>query len=235
MTKLLYRDDAYAKSAAARVTAITEAGIELDRTIFYPMGGGQLGDSGRFRLADGRDVSIVDTRKGAAANQVLHLPQPGSLLPEVGAEVSLEIDWERRYRLMRMHTALHLLSAVLVYPVTGGQVSDGKGRLDFDCADQVPDKIAIGEQLTRLIAEDHAVLPRWISDEELASQPALVKTLSVKPPIGQGQVRLIEIVGLDLQACGGTHVARTGEIGTVVVRKIESKGRQNRRVALELG
>lgn len=235
MTKLLFRDDAYAKSATARVVAVSEEGIELDRTIFYPMGGGQLGDSGRFRFADGREVPIVDTRKGTMADQVLHLPGPDTLPPELGAEVALEIDWERRYRLMRMHTALHLLSAVLDYPVTGGQVSDGKGRLDFDCAGQVPDKDAVGEQLSRLIAEDHTVSARWISDEDLVSQPELVKTLSVKPPMGQGLVRLIEIAGLDLQACGGTHVARTGEIGAVVVRKIESKGRQNRRVALELG
>lgn len=234
MTKLLFREDAYAKTATARVLAVSDAGIEFDRTIFYPMGGGQLGDSGRLRLADGREIAILDTRKGEGPDQVLHLVAPGSPLPETGAEVVLEIDWERRHRLMRMHTVLHLLSAVLVYPVTGGQVGDGKGRLDFDCAGEVPDKSEVGARLARLIGEDHAVSARWIRDEELGAQPELVKTLSVKPPMGQGQVRLVEIAGLDVQACGGTHVARTGEIGAIIVRKIESKGRKNRRVVLEL-
>jgi misacylated tRNA(Ala) deacylase len=160
------------------------------------------------------------------------VPEEGARLPAVGDGVSAEIDWERRHRLMRMHTCLHLLSAVLAYPVTGGQVSDGKGRLDFDIPEGGLDKEQIGAELNRLVAEDHAVTTRWISDDELLAQPDLVKTMAVKPPIGYGKVRLIDIEDLDLQPCGGTHVQRTGEIGKIAVRKIEKKGRQNRRVSL---
>jgi misacylated tRNA(Ala) deacylase len=236
MTELLFRDDAYLKSCAATVTAVGPNGIELDRTVFYPTGGGQPGDSGRLVLADGTAVEIVNTVKGEAPDSVLHLPAPGGALPAAGARVSAEIDWARRHRLMRMHTGMHLLSALLPFPVTGGQVGDGKGRLDFDMA-ETPDKEALTEKLNALIAGDHPVRPRWIADDELAANPELVKTMSVKPPMGAGRVRLVEIAGagrpLDLQACGGTHVARTGEIGRLVVRKIESKGRQNRRVILE--
>jgi misacylated tRNA(Ala) deacylase len=231
---LLFRDDAYLRQCEASVLAADERGILLDRTVFYPTGGGQPGDSGSLLLADGRVIAIAEARKGAAPDTVLHVPAPGSALPAPGAKLVASIDWERRHRLMRMHTCLHLLSAVLPYPVTGGQVSDGKGRLDFDIAEMALDKEAIAERLNALIAGDHAVAARWISDEELAASPELVKTMSVRPPVGAGRVRLIEVSGLDLQACGGTHVARTGEIGTVAVRKIESKGRQNRRVALEL-
>ena len=185
-------------------------------------------------LADGRAIAIADARKGDAPETVLHIPAPGSALPAPGSKLVATIDWDRRHRLMRMHTCLHLLSAVLPYPVTGGQVSDGKGRLDFDIAEMALDKDAITERLNALIAEDHVVAARWITDDELAASPELVKTMSVRPPVGAGRVRLIEVSGLDLQACGGAHVARTGEIGAVVVRKIESKGRQNRPVALEL-
>jgi misacylated tRNA(Ala) deacylase len=234
MSGLLFRDDAYLQQCEASVLAADERGILLDHTIFYPTGGGQPGDSGSLQLADGKRLVIVDARKGEVADTVLHIVAPGTMLPAVGVKVIAAIDWARRHRLMRMHTCLHLLSAVLPYPVTGGQVSDGKGRLDFDIADVTLDKDAIAERLNALGAEDHAVGARWITDEELAASPALVKTMSVRPPSGAGRVRLIEVEGLDLQACGGTHVARTGEIGTVLVRKIESKGRQNRRVALEL-
>ena len=233
MSALLFRDDGYLRSCTATVTAVGERGIELDQTVFYPTGGGQPGDSGLLRLADGTMVTIVEARKGDGPDAVLHIPAPGTPLPAVGARVTAEIDWPRRHRLMRMHTCLHLLSAVLPYPVTGGQVSDGKGRLDFDITEAQLDKDAITEKLNQLIAGDHAVRPRWISDAELSASPDLVKTMAVKPPSGAGKVRLVEVEGLDLQACGGTHVARTGEIGRVVVRKIESKGKQNRRVALE--
>ena len=233
MSALLFRDDGYLRSCTATVTAVGDRGIELDQTVFYPTGGGQPGDSGLLRLADGTMVTIVEARKGDGPDAVLHIPAPGMPLPAVGARVTAEIDWPRRHRLMRMHTCLHLLSAVLPYPVTGGQVSDGKGRLDFDITEAQLDKDAITEKLNQLIAGDHAVRPRWISDAELAASPDLVKTMAVKPPSGAGKVRLVEVEGLDLQACGGTHVARTGEIGRVVVRKIESKGKQNRRVALE--
>lgn len=237
MAELLFRDDAYLKSCAAIVTTVDERGIQLDRTVFYAQGGGQPGDSGRLKLADGTALTITNAIKGDGPDGVIHVPAPGASLPAVGSKVTAEIDWDRRHRLMRMHTCLHLLSAVLPYAVTGGQVSDGKGRLDFDIPEQVPDKDTLTAKLNELIALDRPVTARWVTDDELLSNPALVKTMSVKPPMGFGRVRLIEVAGverpLDLQACGGTHVGRTGEIGRVAVRKIESKGKQNRRVIVE--
>lgn len=237
MTAFLFRDDAYLKDCAAVITAIDERGFQTDATIFYPMGGGQPGDIGRFVLESGEIVEIADTRKGDGPDGILHVPGSGSAALKVGAKGRLEIDWERRHRLMRMHTCLHLLSVLVPFPVTGGQVSDGKGRLDFDMADSIPDKDTLTTKLNDLIAADHAVTARWITDEELLNSPDLVKTMAVKPPMGLGKVRLIEIAGLDkpldLQACGGTHVQHTGEIGPVAVRKIENKGKQNRRVSIE--
>jgi misacylated tRNA(Ala) deacylase len=230
--QLVFREDAYIKSCAATVTAVDERGIRLDATVFYPTGGGQPGDTGLLRLADGREIAIVDSLKGPSPDEVIHVPAPGAALPEVGASVTAEIDWQRRHRLMRMHSCLHLLSAVIPGDVTGGQVADGKGRLDFNLPDAKLDKDHIEAELNRLIAEDHAVSSRWIADEELAARPELVRTMSVKPPMGQGRVRLLEIEGVDLQPCGGTHIGRTGEIGPVQVVKIESKGKQNRRVNL---
>jgi misacylated tRNA(Ala) deacylase len=232
--QLVFRDDAYAKSCEAVVTSIDERGICLDRTVFYPMGGGQLGDTGLLRLADGSTVAIVDTIKGSGPDEVVHVLATGSSAPTVGTAVTAEIDWERRHRLMRMHSCLHLLCAVITGDVTGGQVSDGKGRLDFNLPDTKLDKDQIEAELNRLIAEDHPVRPRWISDEEMTSRPELVRTMSVKPPMGLGRVRLLEIEGVDLQPCGGTHVTHTGEIGPVEVVKIENKGKQNRRVNLAL-
>ena len=232
MTELLFRDDAYARSCEAKVVAADETGIRLDRTVFYPMGGGQLGDTGRLRLADGSEIAIIDAVKGAAGDDVLHKPAPGAALPASGAAVTAIIDWDRRHRLMRMHSCLHLLCAVIAGDVTGGQVSDGKGRLDFNLPDTQLDKDKIAAELNRLIQEDHPVRPRWITDAELQAHPELVRTMSVKPPMGLGRVRVLEIEGVDLQPCGGTHVARTGEIGPVLVTKIESKGKQNRRVNL---
>ncbi len=199
------------------------------------MGGGQPGDQGRLRLAasdGGGEVAIVDTRKGEGSEDVLHIAPEGAALPAPGARVTAEIDWERRYRLMRMHTCLHLLCAVIPGEVTGGQISDGKGRLDFNLPDTKPEKEQVAAALNRLIEENHAVLPRWISDRDLASNPGLVRTMSVKPPMGTGSVRVLDIAGVDLQPCGGTHVRHTGEIGRVKVAKIESKGRQNRRVVI---
>jgi misacylated tRNA(Ala) deacylase len=232
MTELLFRDDAYLRSCGARVIGADAAGIRLDRTVFYPVGGGQPGDSGVFRLASGQTIAIVDTIKGASPDEVIHIPAPGSALPEPGSELVAEIDWDRRYRLMRMHTCLHLLCAVVPGAVTGGQVSDGRGRLDFDIPGSSLDKEAITTRLNALIAEAHPVGPRWITDEELEATPELVRTMSVKPPRGAGRVRLMEIAGVDLQPCGGTHLRNTAEIGPMAVTKIENKGRQNRRVIL---
>ena len=232
MTELLFRADGYARSCTAKVTAVDERGIGLDCTVFYPSGGGQPGDCGQLRLANGATVAIIDTLKGEGADEVIHVPVPGAALPEPGAEVFVEIDWERRHRLMRMHTCLHLLCAVVPGAVTGGQVSDGRGRLDFDVPGSSLDKETIATALNRLIDEGHAAAPRWIDDAELAAHPELVRTMSVKPPTGSGRIRLLEIAGVDLQPCGGTHVHNTAEIGPVEITKIENKGRQNRRINL---
>ena len=237
-TEPLFRSDPYARACEAQVLAVNDrGGIVLDRTVFYPTGGGQPGDSGTLRLADGRDIEIATAVKGGpedGEDTIVHVPAEGAAAPAAGDRVKAEIDWDRRHRLMRVHTCLHLLSAVLPYPVTGGQVSDGKGRLDFDIPEAGLDKDEITAELNRLIGEDHPVAAEWISEPELAAQPELVKTMSVKPPTGGGQVRLIRVGGLDLQPCGGTHVARTGEIGPVTVTKIAKKGRQNRRVSIAL-
>lgn len=228
--ELIFRDDAYQRSCEASVVSAEESGIRLDRTVFYPMGGGQPGDSGVLRLAEGGSLRIVDTRKGETPDDVLHVPEDGAALPAPGSAVTAEIDWERRHRLMRMHTCMHVLCALIEGDVTGGQVGEAKGRLDFNLPDTRLDKEALTAALNRIVAEDHPVRPRWITDAELAANPQLVRTMSVKPPRGQGKVRLLEIEGVDLQPCGGTHVRRTGEIGPVAIGKIENKGRQNRRV-----
>ena len=232
MTEPLFRDDGYLRSCDARVTVADERGIRLDRTVFYPTGGGQPGDTGVLRDASGQSIAIVDTLKGPLPDEIIHVPEAGSPPAEPGAELVAEIDWDRRHRLMRMHTCLHLLCSVVPGAVTGGQVSDGRGRLDFDIPGSSLDKEAIMTRLNTLIAEGHPVGPRWITDEELATQPELVRTMSVKPPSGTDRVRLMEIAGVDLQPCGGTHVRNTAEIGPVAVTKIENKGRQNRRVIL---
>lgn len=228
----LFREDAYLKSCDAIVTAVDEKGIRLDRTVFYPTGGGQPGDSGRLRAADGTVIEIRDTVKGATPGEIVHVPAEGAPAMAPGMPVTAEIDWDRRHRLMRMHTCLHLLSSIVTGEVTGGQVSDGKGRLDFNLPDGSPDKDQITAELNRLIAEDHPTGTRWITDEEMAARPELVRTMSVKPPMGHGRVRLLEIEDVDLQPCGGTHVARTGEIGAVECVKIENKGKMNRRINL---
>ncbi len=228
----IFREDAYRKSCEAEVLGVDERGIRLDRTVFYPTGGGQPGDSGRLILEDGSEIVIIEARKGDTPDDVIHVPAPGSPSPSPGQQLVAEIDWDRRHRHMRMHTCLHLLCSVVTGAVTGGQVSDGKGRLDFDVPGDALDKEKIQQDLNRLIAEDHGVTPRWITDEEIAARPELVRTMSVKPPSGFGKVRLLDIEGVDLQPCGGTHVARTGEIGRVEVVKIENKGKQNRRVSV---
>ena len=228
--ELIFRDDAYQKSCEATVLSADENGIRLDRTVFYPTGGGQPGDSGVLRLDGGGEVRIVEARKGADHEDVVHVPEDGAALPAPGAKVTAELDWEQRYRRMRMHTCMHVLCSVIEGDVTGGQVGDGKGRLDFNLPDTRLDKEEITAALNRIIEEDHPVASRWISDAELQAQADLVRTMSVKPPMGTGRVRLMDIAGVDLQPCGGTHVQRTGEIGRVVVTKIENKGRQNRRI-----
>lgn len=232
--ELLFREDAYLQDCAATVTSADETGIRLDRTVFYPMGGGQPGDTGQLILADGSIIEITDTLKGSGPDDIRHMPPAGTALPPVGTKVTARIDWARRHRLMRMHTCLHLLCSLIKGDVTGGQVSDGKGRLDFNLPDNPLDKEQLTADLNKLIAEDHAVQSIWISDDELAAKPDLVRTMSVKPPSGHGKVRLLDIVGVDLQPCGGTHVARTSEIGRVEIAKIENKGKMNRRVNIAL-
>ena len=233
-TDCLFREDSYLKSCEARVVAVTEqGGIVLDRTVFYANSGGQPGDTGTLTLPDDNKVDIVDTiYTDKSKTEIAHVVDVAAPTLKVGDAVKAEIDWDRRYARMRMHTALHLLSAVLPYAVTGGSVGDAEGRLDFDIPEAGLDKDAIAEKLAAMIATDAVVSSRWISDAELEANPGLVKTMSVKPPLGTGRVRLIEIDNLDLQPCGGTHVRRVGEIGSVRVTGIEKKGKQNRRVRI---
>jgi misacylated tRNA(Ala) deacylase len=232
-TECLFRDDSYLRECEARVVTVNEQGVVLDRTIFYANSGGQPGDLGVLVTASGTQVPVANTiYLDQMKTEIAHLPAPGAPSLSVGDKVAAQVDWDKRYARMRMHTALHLLSAVLPYAVTGGSVGDTEGRLDFDIPEAGLDKDAITAKLAEMIAADAAVTSRWISDEELTANPGLVKTMSVKPPMGTGKVRLIEIAGLDLQPCGGTHVRSTGEIGKVAVTQIEKKGKQNRRVRL---
>jgi misacylated tRNA(Ala) deacylase len=233
-TELLFRDDAYLKAAEARVLAVGAGGIELDRTVFYPLGGGQAGDTGALVRAGGERIAITDTRKGATPDSVLHVAAGGAPLPEPGELLQLEIDWPRRYRLMRLHTALHLLSCVVVAPVTGGNIAPDKARLDFDIELAALDAARIEAETNRLIASQVATETAWITDAELDAQPELVKTMSVQPPRGMGRVRLLRIPGIDLQPCGGTHVANIGEIGPIRVVRIRSEGKRNKRVEIVL-
>lgn len=233
MTQALFREDSYARECDATVVAVNDrGGIVLDQTVFYPTGGGQPGDAGTLQLADGGEIVIATAVKGDGPDDVIHVPAEGQALPSPGTKVTAAIDWERRHRHMRIHTCLHLLSAILPYPVTGGSVAADKGRLDFDMPDLEMTKEEITEKLNALVKGGHSVSASWISDEELEAKPDLVKTMSVKPPKGHGQVRLINVDDCDLQPCGGTHVANTAEIGPVRVSKIEKKGRQNRRVVV---
>jgi misacylated tRNA(Ala) deacylase len=234
MTEELFRADSYLKSCQAVVTAFDAAGVRLDRTVFYPMGGGQPGDIGVLRRADGTTVTVVDTRKGTAADEIVHVLASDAPPLSPGERLVAEIDWDRRHRHMRMHTCLHLLCAVVPAGVTGGQVGADRSRLDFDLGEATLNKDEIATKLNSLIAGNHLVAPRWITDEELAARPELVRTMSVKPPAGVGRVRLLDIAGVDLQPCGGTHVSTTAEIGPVSVEKIESKGKRNRRVVVAL-
>lgn len=239
MTQALFRDDAYLKECTASVVSINETGgVILDRTVFYPTGGGQPGDTGSL-VWEGGEMEVATTVKGNEPEEVVHVPGDGAVVPPVGVEVTARLDWARRFRHMRVHSGLHLLSVVIPLPVTGGQISAEKGRLDFDMPEAPEDKDAIDRALKALIDGNHPVSDEWITDAELEAQPEMVKTMSVKPPTGQGQVRLVRIGGdpdapVDLQPCGGTHVRTTGEIGAIRLGKIEKKGKQNRRVSILL-
>ncbi len=228
-TDELFREDAYLQRCTARVVSCGDGCVMLDRTVCYPLGGGQPGDTGSLTW-DGGQVPIVDTGYGDGGTIEHRIDGEA---PPVGTEVEVQIDWPRRYRHMRMHTALHLLGSVLRFGVTGGNIGVDRSRLDFDMEDGV-DREAVQAQLEALVAADHPVSCRWISEAELDAQPELVRTMSVQPPRGRGRVRLLEIATVDLQPCGGTHVRATGEVGAVRVGKVEKKGRRNRRVSIHL-
>ncbi len=233
MTDELFREDAALASCAARVIAIDERGVQLDRTVFYPQGGGQAGDRGQLVADDGRVVDIVDTRKGDAPGEILHVPAEGAPALHVGDAVTARIDEARRMRHRRFHTATHLLCALVPHPVDGCSITADGARLDFHMTEPL-DKDALQAGLDRLVAEAHPVSHRWITEAELDAAPQLVRSMSVQPPRGTGRVRLLEVQGVDLQPCGGTHVANTRDIGAVVVRKIEKKSAMTRRVGLAL-
>lgn len=237
MTDLLFRDDAYLQEAEARIIAHTpEGGLVVDRSVFYATAGGQPGDNGWIDWDGGR--LAIATAVKVEGGHIALVPAEAAAIPPVGAPVLQRLDWGRRHRHMRVHTALHLLSVVIPLPVTGGQIGADRGRLDFDMPDPPSDIAALDAAINALIDRDLPVLDDWITDEELLANPGLVKTMSVMPPMGQGRVRLVQIGQgsdqIDLQPCGGTHVARTAEIGRVEIGKIEKKGRQNRRVSLTL-
>lgn len=231
MTRELFRQYSYIKECDAVVTTVEDGTVVLDQTVFYPLGGGQPGDTGTMNW-DGGSAAIIDTRYGEGG-AIRHVLEEGASLPAEGDTVHVALDWDRRYRHMRMHTAMHLLGSVLQYGVTGGNISTEKSRLDFDMEDTV-DKEAVGAALKKLVEEDHPVSFRWITDEELDAQPDLVRTMSVQPPRGKGKVRLLEIEGVDLQPCGGTHLSSTAEVGAVRIGKVEKKGKRNRRVNIHL-
>lgn len=233
MTNLLFRDDAYLTTTQGKVVAHTpEGGIVVDASLFYATGGGQPGDSGSISWGD--TTMKIATAVKTLDGEIALVPAEPARLPEIGTEITQTLDWERRYTHMQIHTALHLLSVVIPLPVTGGSISAEKGRLDFDMPDAPADKDTLQAQLNELVERDLEVHESWITDDELAAKPDLVKTMSVKPPMGSGRVRLVGIGRdadqIDLQPCGGTHVARTGEIGRLRIGKIEKKGKQNRRV-----
>jgi misacylated tRNA(Ala) deacylase len=233
-TELLFRDDAYLKTATARVVAARDGQIELDHTIFYPLGGGQPGDTGFLVRENGERLAIADTRKGQSPGSVAHLIAAGSALPATGESVTLELDWPRRYALMRLHTALHVMSCVVIAPVTGGNIAPDKARLDFDIDMTRLDAGKIEHGTKELIARGVATESVWITDEELDARPELVKTMSVKPPRGAGRIRLLRIPDIDLQPCGGTHVANIAEIGGIRVIRIRNEGKHNKRVEIVL-
>ncbi len=238
-TEAVFREDAYRAATEATVVAINErGGILLDRTVFYATSGGQPGDTGLMRRSDGSIIAIAATINGQSKDEIIHVPENGAALPEIGETLGIEIDWNRRFRLMRMHTACHLLTAVCPYPITGASVGEDESRIDFDIPDAGVTKEDVTAKIMELVRADHPVFIRWITDEELAANPSLVKSKNVRPPIGSGRIRLVCIGdggAVDSQPCGGTHVGRTGEVGEIHVGKIEKKGRENRRFRLRFG
>lgn len=234
MTEELFREATYSKTADAKVFRIMDEGVILDRTIFYPEGGGQPGDIGSIRLEDGSDLVVTNTVK--TPNGILHIVNAKKSEMVTGQSVTMNIDWERRLRHMKMHTALHLLCSQVEGAVTGGAIGAQKSRLDFNIPGERPEKEELEEKMNNLIAGDHKISISWISDEELKANPDLVRTMSVRPPMGTGSIRMIRIGdNIDFQPCGGTHVKSTLEIGYIKVGKIENKGRQNRRINITLG
>lgn len=235
MIELIFRNDAYTRECISAVLGLTaDGGIILERTVFYASAGGQPGDSGHLVLPGGEICPITTTIYGPDKATPVHIPAEGAPRPKVGDMVTAVLDWDNRHKLMRMHTGLHLLCSLVKFPVTGGQVGASEGRLDFDIEDaSAIDKDALTAALNALVEADHAVTERYITDAQLEANPGLVRTMSVKPPVGTGQVRLVVIgteAQVDLQPCGGTHVKRTGEIGRLAVTKIEKKGKINRRI-----
>ena len=233
-TELLFRENAYLKTATARVLDARDGWIELDRTIFYALGGGQPGDTGFLLRENGERIAIADTRKGETPDAVRSFVAAGATLPAIGETLTLELDWARRYELMRLHTALHVMSCVVTAPVTGGNIAPGKARLDFDIDIKLLDAEKISHETNDLIRRAVATETVWITDQELDARPELVKTMSVQPPRGAGRVRLLKIPGIDLQPCGGTHVANIGEIGGIRVVRIRNEGKRNKRVEIVL-
>lgn len=238
-TEPLFRNDAYLQDAEAAVIRINDrGGIVLDRTIFYATSGGQPGDTGHFEREDGSRIAIAGTITGETKDEIIHIPAADGVLPEPGEALRLAIDWERRYRLMRMHTACHLLTVVCPFPITGASVAEDDSRVDFDIPDAGYTKEDVTRALNELVAANHPVFTRWITDEELAANPGLVKSKNVRPPSGTGRIRLVCIGDnaiVDSQPCGGTHVSATGEVGEIHIGKIEKKGRENRRFRIRFG
>ncbi|MCO5066020.1 MAG: alanyl-tRNA editing protein [Rhizobiaceae bacterium] len=237
-TELIFREDAYRKEDEARVVAVDERGILLDRTIFYGTSGGQPGDTGKLLRGDGAAIDIVSTVTGHTKDEIVHVPAPGGSLPEIGERLQLAIDWPRRYKLMKMHTACHLLSVIYPYPITGASVSEDDSRVDFDFSEGEYSKEDATARLMEMVEANHPVFTRWITEDELAANPGLVKSKNVRPPSGTGRIRLVcigENAAVDSQPCGGTHVASTGEIGQIHIGKIEKKGRENRRFRIRFG
>lgn len=238
-TEALFREDAYLAEAEARCLRVNDrGGILVDRTIFYATSGGQPGDTGTMRRADGSLIAIAGTITGETKDEIIHLPAPGQTMPETSEKLALGIDWDRRLRLMRMHTACHLLTVVCPFPITGAAVSEDDSRVDFDIPEAGFSKEDVTARLMELVRADHPVFTRWITEEELAANPGLVKSKNVRPPSGSGRIRLVCIgkdASIDSQPCGGTHVRSTLEVGEIHIGKIEKKGRENRRFRIRFG